>query len=128
MAPIQIIVPGAEIWQSAAKIPDSFPHFRAFATAVRKHIYSRLVRDKLCIKGAESMESMRNAGAGERSLLQFVRWRYSMPHEYLVPMMTSMGGRAPPSCQITSPWIDLVVYRTPVPQVRGIVYWSERQL
>jgi hypothetical protein len=57
-----------------------------------------------------------------------------MHNEYLVPVLTSMGGLPPPSCRISSPWIDLTVYRAPIPhvtqasQVRGIVRWNERQL
>jgi hypothetical protein len=48
--------------------------------------------------------------------------------EYLVPMMTSVGGRAPPRCRISSPWIDIVVDWKPIPQIQGIVRWNERQL
>jgi hypothetical protein len=132
------------------------PRMQAFVTAVTEHINSRLAREKLCINGAksmesirsfrgngyhltdkitgmnfiESMESMREAKREERSLLQFVHWQLDMSnHIYTVPMMIpSTGGLPPPSCAIGSPWIDLVVYRTPVPQIRGIVYWNERQL
>jgi hypothetical protein len=47
--------------------------------------------------------------------------------------MTSVGS-TPPDCRISSPWIDLVGYREPVPyvtpasQVRGIVRWNVRQM
>jgi hypothetical protein len=123
--PIQIIVStpsGTEIRHSVV----GSSHFSTFVTAIGKHITARLDKDKLCINGAGDMESMRDANDREHSLLQFVSWRYSMPYGYTVPMMTL--GSPHPSCRITSPWIDLDVYRTPVPQVRGIVYWSERQL
>jgi hypothetical protein len=77
----------------------------------------------------ESMASMHDATWEERSLLQFVHWKLDMSHlAYSVPVMTSIGGQSPPSCSISSPWIDLAVYRTPVPQIRGIIYWNERQL
>jgi hypothetical protein len=122
--PIQIMTP----WSG-----DEIKHFRAFVTAVTEHINSRLVRDKLCINGAEDTDSMRSATSGNRSLLQFVHWRIAIYNEFLVPVMTSIGGLPFPSCRISSPWIDLVVYREPIPyvtqlsQIRGIVRWNERQ-
>lgn len=139
MVPIQVTAPGfigsrggiGSVIESADKIPRALPHLRAFVTAVTEHINSRLARDNLCIHGAGSMESMRSAERGSRSLLQFVHWEISMNSEYLVPVMPSTGGLALPSCRIFSPWIDLLVdrgNRGPVPSIRGIVYWNERQL
>jgi hypothetical protein len=149
-APIQIMTPGfgprtvtwhdiptlmlskSAIILSAAEINDSLPLFRAFVTTVTEHINSRLAKDKLCINGAESMESMLNATRAHHSLLQFVRWDAVMSHEYLVPAMP-FGG-ALPDCQISSPWIELAVYRKPIPhvtpvsQIRGIVRWNKRQM
>jgi hypothetical protein len=153
--PIQIMTPGYGgdgIKHSAAEISDDLPHFRAFVTDVTKHINSRLAKDKLCINTAESMknmnsaerkerflhqyvldnagsmESMENAEYMQRSLFQFVYWPLFMDRRYLVLVMTSVGGRSPPSCRISSPWIDLVIVRSPVPQIRGIIRWNERQL
>jgi hypothetical protein len=134
--PIQIMTPwssGNEIQRSVAEISSSLPYFRAFVTAVTEHVNSRLARDKLCINGAEGMDSMGSATSGNRSLLQFVHWRSFTYREYLVPVMTSIGGLPFPSCRISSPWIDLVIYREPIPyvtqlsQIRGIVRWNERQ-
>jgi hypothetical protein len=125
--PIQIMAPGfgGSGIDSVAKIPDALPHFRAFVTAVTE----RLAREKLCINSAGSMESMISAESENRSLLQFVYWRFVMHHDYIVPVMPSIGGRALPSCRIASPWIDLVVDRRQIPSsIRGIVYWNERQL
>jgi hypothetical protein len=129
-APIQIMTPGHSDDRivSAAEIPESLPHFRAFVTAVTEHVAARLAKNDLCINSAENVENMRSAARENRSLLQFVRWPLFMNGEYLVPAMISFGGRAPPSCRISSPWIDLVVDRKPVPSIRGIVRWNERQL
>jgi hypothetical protein len=128
--PIQIMTPGygSEIERSATDISESLPHFRPFVTAVTERVSARLAKDKLCINGAESVESMRSAESKQRSLLQFVRWRYSMLIEFIVPVLPpETGGRPFPNCEISSPWIDLVVHRKPVPQIRGIVRWNERQ-
>ncbi|MDR3159865.1 MAG: hypothetical protein LBU11_12885, partial [Zoogloeaceae bacterium] len=134
--PIQIMMPGYsgdKFKISVAEIPRFLPHFRAFVTTVTEHINSRLAENKLCVNGAESMESMRNATWEYRSLLQFVHWDVAMGDEYLVPAMTSIGGRALPDCRISSPWIELAVYRKPtyvtkVPQILGIVRWNKRQM
>jgi hypothetical protein len=129
--PIQVMTPGyneSGINHSIAEIPDSLPHFRAFVAAVTEHVAARLNRDKLCIKGAESAgKNIRGYERRKYSLLQFVHWNIGMHYDYLVPVETSAGG-LPPSCMIASPWIDLVVYREPVPLIRGVVYWNERQL
>jgi hypothetical protein len=127
--PIQIIesgIGGIEIETSADRISD--PHFSAFVTGVTKHINSRLAEENLCINGAGSMESMDSAEGGRRSLLQFVHWSLDMNRGYFVPVLPFIGGREPPNCRISSPWIDLAVYWKPVPQIRGIVRWNERQL
>jgi hypothetical protein len=105
---------------------DGPPYFRAFVTAVTEHIAAWLGKDKLCVTSAESIS---RAGRENRSLLQFVHWRYVMSHdEYTVPVMIYASGRRSSSCRISSPWIDLIVERGAVPSIRGIVYWNERQL
>lgn len=127
--PIEVMTPGrggSDVIRSVAELSDSDPHFRAFVGAVTEHVKTRLAGDDLCIKGAGSMDS---AAWENHSLLQFVHWRLAMGHGFYVPVMTFMGGLGPPSCRITSPWIDLVVDRKQqVPSIRGIVYWNERQL
>ena len=105
--------------RSAAEISNHLPHFRAFVTAVTEHVAARLAKDQLC---------MNSAGSKARSLLQFVHWDYIMFREYIVPAMDSSGASTPPSCRISSPWVDLIVDRSPVPLIRGIVYWNDRQL
>jgi hypothetical protein len=126
--PIQIMAPGygSEIRRSAAEISDDIPHFHIFVATVTEHINSRLTKDKLCVYGARDMENMRSAEREKHSLFQFVYWSVSIYDEYIVPVMPPTGG--PASCQIYSPWIDLVVDRGAVPQIRAIVRWNERQL
>jgi hypothetical protein len=164
--PIQITTPGrggSGIKRSVAEIPNSLPHFRAFVTTVTEHVAARLVKDKLCIKGAESMEgaekrntemetalkecfvarldkdkfcinvaesmeSMESAERNNRSLLQFVHWPLDMHRDFFVPALIVIPPGYPGGCQISSPWIDLVVERKPVPSIRGVVRWNERQL
>jgi hypothetical protein len=126
--PIQIMTPGrggSEIKRSAAEISD-LPHFRAFVTAVTEHVAARLAQDKLCINSAGGMESIASAAANDRSLLQFVHWNLVMGHEFRVPVLPIIGGQ-PSSCRISSPWIDLDFTRGPVPQIRSVVRWNERQ-
>jgi hypothetical protein len=134
--PIQIMIPGDEIRLSAAEIPASLAHFRAFVDTVSKHIDARMIGDKLCINRGKDMESMSDAVWEWRSLVQFLHW--PLFNEYSVPAITSIGS-GPANCRISSPWIELVVDRgvkhpsdisswKPVPQIRGIVYWNERQL
>jgi hypothetical protein len=115
--PIQII---------SADSPDA--QFSVFVDAVTERIAVHLAKEKLCITGAKSTESMSDAAIHHHSLLQFVYWPLFTGYEYLVPVMTYPGGQPPPSCRISSPWIDLVVDRGASPSIRGIVYWNERQL
>ena len=116
--PIQIVggrTVGPETTLSAAKISESDPHFRTFVTTVTKHVATRLAGNNLCINSADSTK---------RSLLQFVNWHVQDPL-ILVP---SLDAPTSSGCRITSPWIDLAFERKPVPWIRGIVRWNERQL
>lgn len=104
---------------SAAGISDSNPHFRAFVTAVTEHVAARLARDKLCIDSADSKRL---------SLLQFVNWRViSSGNEPPAPV-PSLDARPSGGCRISSPWIDLAFEQGPVPWIRGVVRWNQRQL
>ncbi|MDR1423792.1 MAG: hypothetical protein LBI92_04185 [Azoarcus sp.] len=128
---IQIMTPGrddSEIRRSVAELSDSDLHFRAFVTAVTERVAARLAKDKLCIKGAESMESMESTERKNRSLLQFVHWPLAIERNYLVPALPLVPLRPPGSCWISSPWIDLDLVRRPVPSIRSVVRWNQRQL
>lgn len=108
---------GSETLFSAAELSD--PHFRAFVMAVTEHIATRLVRDKLCIG---------NANGKETSLLRFVSWPLATSGERSLAPVPPLDARPSGGCRISSPWIDLAFERTPIPWVRGIVRWNERQL
>jgi hypothetical protein len=122
--PIQIMEPGGEIQISTDRLGPLY--FQAFVETVTEHIAARLTQDKLCVNGAKDMENMHSAEKEKHSLLQFVLWPFFISKEYLVPVMPSTGNSS--SCQISSPWIDLVVDRGEVAQIRGIVRWNDRQL
>lgn len=96
----------------------SAPHFRAFVTTVTKHVAARLGEDKLCIDSADSKK---------RSLLQFVNWPLVIGNKLLEPA-PSLDARPSGGCRISSPWVDLAFERRPVPWVRAVVRWNERQL
>ncbi|GHT94020.1 hypothetical protein AGMMS49545_14640 [Betaproteobacteria bacterium] len=107
------------IESSVTGINDALPHFRTFVTAVTERVATHLTKEKLCITGAKDMER-------GHSLLQFVYWPLDIHNEYIVPVLPVTGGF--PGCKISSPWIDLIFVRTPVPFIQGIVRWNERQL
>lgn len=118
--PIQItneLRRGPETTLSAVDI-GSEPYFRAFVTAVTEHVAARLARDKLCIDSAESKK---------RSLLQFVNWPLTTSENQALASLPSLDAPSADGCRISSPWIDFVVERRPVPLVRGVFRWNKRQ-
>jgi len=100
-----------------ARIRDDPQGFTAFVSAVTEHVAAKLSQSRICMGSIESKEHF---------LLQFVA--LYMAYSDSLPSMPSLEPRPPGVCRISSPWIDLVVERTPVPSVRGIVRYSERQL
>jgi hypothetical protein len=100
--------------------------FSVFRNTVTEHIAAQLAKEKLCVTGAESTESMDIAVSEHRSLIQFVYWHLSIYGDYIVPVMTVKGGAS--GCGISSPWIDLTFVRAPVPSIHGVVRFSDRQL
>ncbi len=109
---------GPETTLSAADLPSE-PHFRAFVTAVTAHVAARMARDKLCVDGADSKN---------RSLLQFVNWPLTTSGNQPLASLPSLDAPSADGCRISSPWIDLVVERGPVPWIRAVVRWNPRQL
>lgn len=104
---------------SAARISDSNPHFRAFVTAVTEHVADRLAQENLCTDNTDSKE---------QSLLQFVNWPLTVSENKPLAPMPSLDIQASGGCRISSPWIDIAFERGPVPSVRGVVRWNDRQL
>ena len=70
----------------------------------------------LCLGSAESQE---------QSLVQFVPHMVADTYQSPVPPLEA---RPVGVCRITSPWIDLAIERAPVPRVRAIVRYSDRQM
>jgi len=107
---------------TAARVPgfpsgfSGFQGFPALVTAVTEHIEAKLAKDKICLDSAESKE---------RSLLQFVPLHISVSGDVSMPQLYA---RPSGGCRISSPWIDLAIELKPVPWIRGIVRWNERQL
>jgi len=101
----------------AAFVDD--PEFPDFVTVIEKHIETKLAEAKLCIASAKSKE---------RSQIRFVHWLFFTPeNRTLVP--------APPldvcpanGCCVSSPWIDIAIERKPVPWIRAVIRFNERQL
>ena len=104
---------------SAARISDSYPHFRAFVTTVTEHVAARLAKNKLCLDSANSKK---------QSLLQFVNWPLAISGDKPLAPVLSLDARPSGGCRITSPWIDLAFERKPVPWIHGVVRWNQRQL
>ena len=120
MVPIQIMYAGKHdkvTTISDVKIDDYPRGFSNFVTAVTEHVTAKLAQENLCLSSAESRE---------RSRLQFVAWSLNLanPPKPVPPLKARSFG----VCRISSPWIDLAIEREPVPSVRGIIRYNERQL
>ena len=84
-------------------------------TIVTEHLAAKLAQENICLNSTESKE---------RSLLQF-----EIPRLGVVPLPVPPLEKKPHGvCRITSPWLDLVIERKPVPSVRAIIRFSARQL
>lgn len=104
---------------SAARISNSNPHFRTFVTAVTEHIADRLAQENLCTDNTDSKE---------QSLLHFVNWPLTVSENKPLAPMPSLDVHPSDGCRISSPWIDIAFERGPVPWVRGVIRWNDRQL
>ncbi len=102
--------------RSNAQIFDFPPGFASFVTTVTKHLAAKSTQEKLYLDNIESKGL---------SLLQFVPLAINSGSRSSVPPLED---RAFGVCRINSPWIDLAIERSPVPFVRGIVRYNERQL
>ena len=100
-----------------AQIIDFPPGFAIFVKTVTEHIAAKLAQDNLCLGSAESQE---------HSLLQFVQ----LGLDVMTPIASipSLEAESHDVCRISSPWIDIVIERKPVPWIRAIVRYNERQL
>ena len=95
------------------------PSFNAFITAVTEHLAAKLAQEKLCLNSAESQE---------RSLVKFAYLYFTVPEDdQRLAAVRTLEALPSDVCRISSPWIDIAVERGPVPSVRAIVRFSERQ-
>jgi len=94
-------------------------HFSYFVKTVTRHLVDRLGKDNLCTDNPDSTK---------RTLLQYVNWRLPLGEEKPLDSGPSLDKKLSGSCRVVSPWIDIVIGRSPVPWVRGVVRWNQRQL
>lgn len=124
MVPIQIL---DTLWEgkvttlSAVGSPSGIPSFNAFVSNVTEHIAAKLAQEKLCLNSAESKE---------RSLVQFafIHVAASENDNHITPLLQPLEVQTSSVCRISSPWIDIAIERGPVPSVRAVVRFNERQL
>jgi hypothetical protein len=98
-------------------LPSYEPRFYTFGTAITKYVATRLGKENLCLDSTESRE---------RSLLQFMHWHITRREDKPL-QIPRLDARPSNGCRIFSPWIDIAIERKPVPWIRGIVRWNERQ-
>ena len=123
--PIQILDqadPGDATTLSKVDIVDypkgGYPSgFNAFVTAVTEHLTAKLTEEKVCLNTSASQE---------QSLLQFVPRNITVSYRGVQVPLVQL--RPAGVCRISSPWIDIAIERKPVPWVRGVVRYSERQV
>lgn len=95
--------------------------FNTLVTDVTEHLVGRLAQENLCLTHDDSKA---------RSLVQFAFLRVvvSENDSHIVPLLQPLEAPSSGVCRIYSPWIDIAIERHPVPYVRAIVRFSERQL
>lgn len=93
--------------------------FRNFVTTVTKHIAARLDKEKLCMDSPESKR---------QTLLRFMYWQIGVRESMHDASLSILDVQPSEGCRISSPWIDIVFQRRPVPWIRGVIRWNERQL
>ena len=89
-----------------------------FVITVTKHIAARLGRENLCPNSAESKEL---------SQLQFVQWFIDFSKNNPPAPAPRLDVRPSHGCRISSPWIELAIERKPIPWIRAVSRWNERQ-
>ena len=105
---------------STADIYSPIPrqrHFYFFIKSATGHLEAKMAKKKLCLDNPESKKS---------SLIQFVYLGIQAGTDNL-DSLPPIEARTNAVCRISSPWLELIVEREPVPAVRGVVRWSARQ-
>ena len=125
MVPIQIMrgsSPRPVSTLSTVNFVSSDTSFNALVTSVTEHLAVKLAQENLCITNGESKA---------RSLVQFAFLRVEVSEEndaHILPLLKPLEARSSALCRMYSPWIDIAIEREPVPSVRAIIRFSERQL
>ena len=94
------------------------PLFRAFVSTVTQHVVNWQTRKKLCLPDDANRKL---------SLLQFVAWPVAFHKDISLAPIPSLDALPSSGCRVTSPWIDLVYERKPVPRINAVVRWNARQ-
>lgn len=104
---------------SAIGFPSDIPDFNTFIAAVTEHLAAKLAQEKLCLNSAESKA---------RSLIQFSHlYLGTSENDHRLSAVRPLDAQFVGVCRISSPWIDIAIEREPVPSVRAIVRFNERQ-
>ena len=117
-------LPGGERNPSGERNPpfpygsSSEPLFRACVSVVTQHIANWQVRKKLCLPDDANRKL---------SLLQFVAWPVAFHKDISLAPIPSLDALPSGGCRVTSPWLDLVYERKPVPRINAVVRWNARQ-
>jgi hypothetical protein len=103
---------------SDARKPDN-PLYDTFITTVTKHLATKLAQENLCP----------TPYYWDFSSIKFARLPYCAQEDdntrsALSPLQVRPSG----VCRLSSPWIDLAIGRDPIPKVRAIVRFNERQI
>ena len=94
--------------------------FNTLITTITEHIANKMSQEKLCLNNVESQK---------RSLVQFALLHVAvLEDDHSQVALRPLEVSSSDVCRISSPWIDIAVERNPVPSVRAIVRFSERQL
>ena len=109
---------GGKINPSFPSASSSDPLFRAFVSAVTQHIANWQVRKELCLPDDANRKLSR---------LQFVAWPVAFHKDISLAPIPSLDALPSSGCRVTSPWLDLVYERKPVPRINAVVRWNARQ-
>lgn len=120
-----------------ANLNISPPNFKDFVTKVTEHLAAKLAQENICLNSAESQErSLVQFNDLQLTLLSMERAMTQPNVKEIVKEINDATKRAlkplevksPGLCHISSPWIDIAIEREPVPSVRAIIRFSQRQL
>lgn len=107
---------GASVPLSVDRIAD--PAYRTFVARVIEHLSARLGAAGLC-PGDD--------GDADAVLVRFVRWPLVTSGDNPLPPLPTLDAGSGDGCRVVSPWAELAIDQQPVPRIRGLFVWNERQ-